>query len=98
METRLPDQRRGFTLVEVLVVITNNGSWSIHGRLLPYLEQSGAYSKVRLDVPWDAQRDTGVPTMRIATYVCPSEINDTVRLDSSGNPKVYPLTAPGHSH
>ena len=71
---------------------TNNGSWSIHGRLLPYLEQSGAYARVRLDVPWDAQQDTGVPTMRVPTYICPSEVNDTVRLDSSGNPKVYPLT------
>ncbi len=70
---------------------TNNGSWSIHGRLLPYLEQSAAYGKVDLSIPWDAQRDTGVPTMRVPTYLCPSEVNDTVRLDSSGNPKVYPL-------
>jgi prepilin-type N-terminal cleavage/methylation domain-containing protein len=69
---------------------TNNGSWSIHGRLLPYLEQGSAYTKVRLDVPWDAQRHTGIPTMRIPTYLCPSEVYDQVRLDSSGNPKVYP--------
>ena len=69
---------------------TNNGSWSIHGRLLPYLEQKNAYARVRLDVPWDAQRATGIPTLRIPTYLCPSEVNDTVRLDSSGNPKVYP--------
>jgi len=69
---------------------TNNGSWSIHGRLLPYLEQGSAYSRVCLDVPWDAQRDTGVPTLRIPTYICPSEIHDMVRRDSSGNPKVYP--------
>jgi prepilin-type N-terminal cleavage/methylation domain-containing protein len=69
---------------------TNNGSWSIHGRLLPHLEQGGAYDRIRLDVAWDAQRETGVPTMRIPTYICPSEINDTVRVDSSGQPKVYP--------
>ncbi|MFH1918772.1 MAG: DUF1559 domain-containing protein [Planctomycetota bacterium] len=69
---------------------TNNASWSVHGRLLPYLEQSGAYARVRLDVPWDAQLNTGVPTMRIPTYLCPSEVNDTVRVDSSGTPKVYP--------
>ena len=69
---------------------TNNGSWSIHGRLLPYLEQGNAYERVRLDVAWDAQMATGIPTMRIPTYLCPSEVNDRVRLDSSGNPKVYP--------
>jgi prepilin-type N-terminal cleavage/methylation domain-containing protein len=68
----------------------NNGSWSIHGRLLPYLEQAAAYGRVRLDVAWDAQRDTGIPTLRIPVYLCPSEINDRVRVDSSGNPKVYP--------
>lgn len=69
---------------------TNNGSWSIHGRLLPYLEQAAAYGQVRLDVPWDAQRATGIPTLRIPIYLCPSEINDQVRVDSSGNPNVYP--------
>ena len=68
----------------------NNGSWSIHGRLLPYLEQAGAYSRVDLDVAWDVQLDTGIPTMRIPTYLCPSEVNDQVRVDSSGFPKVYP--------
>ena len=69
---------------------TNNGSWSIQGRLLPFLEHGFAYDMVDLDVPWDEQRDTGVPTMRINTYLCASEENDIVRVDSSGLPKVYP--------
>ncbi len=74
------------------VIATNNGSWSIHGRLLPYLEQGNAFSAVRLDEGWDsaANKASGVPTMRIPAIICPSEINDTVRLDSSGNPNVYP--------
>ncbi len=71
---------------------TNNGSWSIHGRLLPYVEQGNAYTRVRLDLAWDdpINRNTGVPTMRIPTFLCPSEVNDTVRVDSGGAPKVYP--------
>ncbi len=69
---------------------TNNGSWSIHGRMLPYLEQGGAFGRVRLDIAWDAQVATGVPTMRNSTYVCPSEVNDRVRVDPSGNPLTYP--------
>lgn len=71
---------------------TNNGSWSIHGRILPYVEQGNAYIRVRLDVAWDdpVNKSTGVPTMRIPTFMCPSEVNDTVRLDSNGKPKVYP--------
>ncbi len=69
---------------------TNNGSWSVHGRILPYLEQGNAYQRVRLDVPWDAQVATGVPTMRTPIYLCPSEANDRVRVDASGNPYTYP--------
>ena len=69
----------------------NNGSWSIHGRILPYCEQANAYDLVDLDVAWDAQLATGVPTLRIPMYQCPSEVNDTVRIDTStGLPKVYP--------
>jgi len=72
------------------VLTSNNGSWSIHGRILPYLEQGNAYSQVRLDIAWDAQLGTGVPTMRTSTYLCPSEVNDRVRVDASGNPYTYP--------
>ena len=69
----------------------NNGSWSIHGRLLPFLEQVNAYDRVDLAVAWDAQRATGVPTMRVPSFMCASEIHDEVRLDTStGQPKVYP--------
>jgi prepilin-type N-terminal cleavage/methylation domain-containing protein len=72
------------------ILTGNNGSWSIHGRLLPFCEQANAYDLVDLNIAWDAQRDTGVPTMKIPMYVCPSEVNDFVRVDSSGQPKVYP--------
>ena len=73
------------------VISGNNGSWSIHGRLLPYLEQTGAYDLVRLDIAWDAQLVTGVPMLRIPTYVCPSDPNDTVRV-KNGAPFIYPQT------
>ena len=73
------------------VLSGNNGSWSIHGRILPYLEQSNAYSMVRLDVAWDAQVATGVPTMKVDTYFCPSDPGDTVRTNA-GLPFTYPQT------
>ena len=85
---RLPPS---FEIEHGTVLAGNNGSWSIHGRLLPYCEQSNAYDLVDLNVAWDAQRDTGVPTMRVPIYLCPSEVNDLVRIDTStGDPKVYP--------
>jgi len=68
----------------------NNGSWSVHGRLLPYLEQANAYAMVRLDIAWDAQRATGVPTMEIPTYVCPSDPHGQTLRTKNGNPWVHP--------
>ncbi|MCR9120357.1 MAG: DUF1559 domain-containing protein, partial [bacterium] len=35
---------------------------------------------------------TGVPTMRVETYMCASEANDTMRLNSDGSAKTYPQT------
>jgi prepilin-type N-terminal cleavage/methylation domain-containing protein len=73
----------------------NNGSWSIHGRILPYIEQSSAFAKVRLDVAWDQPPNsaTGVPTLQILTYKCPSDPNSNLtRVDARGNPLTQPHT------
>ncbi len=70
---------------------TNNGSWGVHGRILPYVEQGNSYALINLEVAWDAQGNTGVPQTRIPIYVCPSEVNDLVRTNG-GNPFVYPHT------
>jgi prepilin-type N-terminal cleavage/methylation domain-containing protein/prepilin-type processing-associated H-X9-DG protein len=68
---------------------TNNGSWAVHGRILDYIEQGNAGVKVNLEVAWDQQLATGVPQTRIPVFICPSEVNDTVRTNSTG-PYVYP--------
>lgn len=70
---------------------TNNGSWSIHGRILSFIEQESAGSLINLEVAYDdpSNLNTGVPRMRIATFICPTEANDTVRL-KNGVPYVYP--------
>jgi prepilin-type N-terminal cleavage/methylation domain-containing protein len=69
----------------------NNGSWSIHGRILPFIEETSAAVKVNLEVAYDMPPNstTGVPTTRIAVFMCPSETNDRVRL-KGGVPFVYP--------
>ena len=80
-----------FEIERGLILSGNNGSWSIHGRLLPYIEHGNAFDQIDLDIAWSDQADTGVPTTRIPVYQCASEVNDTVRLDTStGNPRVYP--------
>jgi len=75
-----------------MVFSANNESWSIHGRLLPYLEEGAAYRQVDLNKSWNMQTATGVPLLRIPVYFCPSDPNDTPRLDAAGNPLIYPQT------
>jgi len=73
------------------VFTTNNGSWSIHGRILPYLDRANERRLVNLATAWDQPPNstTGVPTTRIATFLCPSEANDIPRFNN-GVPFVYP--------
>jgi prepilin-type N-terminal cleavage/methylation domain-containing protein/prepilin-type processing-associated H-X9-DG protein len=68
---------------------TNNGSWSVHGRILEYIEQGNAGVRVNLESPWDAQLATGIPQTRLPVFLCPAEANDTVRT-RAGEPYVYP--------
>ncbi|MEN1678498.1 MAG: DUF1559 domain-containing protein [Planctomycetota bacterium] len=69
----------------------SGASWSIHGRLLPFLEEESAASRVRLDVDWHDQVETGVTHLRLATLVCPSEPNQQIRTKNS-RPYVSPHT------
>lgn len=72
----------------------NNGSWSIHGRLLPYLELASAYKQVNLTVAWDQAPNfnTGVPLLKVPTYFCPSDSNDALRVTATGAAFTRPVT------
>ncbi|MEM9827227.1 MAG: DUF1559 domain-containing protein [Planctomycetota bacterium] len=54
-------------------------SWSVHARLMPYLEQVAAAERVDLAVDWHEQVDRGVADVRGAGWLCPSESRDAVR-------------------
>lgn len=69
----------------------NNGSWGVHGRILPYLEQGNLYSRVDLTVGWDFQ--SVISGLRIPVYSCPSDPKaDEVRDPGRGRPLLYPTT------
>lgn len=67
----------------------NNGSWGVHGRILPFLEQANLYNRVDLSLGWDTQMvisDVGVPV-----YSCPSDPRaDEVRDPGGGRPLLHP--------
>ncbi len=58
-------------------VFSRQGSWSVHGRLLPYLDQANSYNQVRLDIEWHNPINlaTGVQKLAVPIVSCPSDPN-----------------------
>lgn len=66
-------------------------SWSVHGRLLPFLEQTAAASRIDLSIDWHLQLESGVTAMRVPLLRCPSEPNQQIRF-RAGKPYVAPTS------
>lgn len=65
------------------------GQWSTLARFLPYLEQANLQDLINWNVPYSTQ--VNVAITRVPTYLCPSEPNDFVRVNTStGVPRDYP--------
>lgn len=69
---------------------TDGGEWSIHARILPYLEQANLYNTANLSLAYGDPANGGIATQRVAAYLCPSEVNDKQR-ESGGTPIHYPV-------
>ncbi len=69
----------------------NNGSWGVHGRVLPQLEQSNLFERVDLSIAWDGQRS--IHEVKVPTFACPSDPGtDRVRVFSDNRPSLYPTS------
>ncbi|WP_197169002.1 DUF1559 family PulG-like putative transporter [Novipirellula galeiformis] len=69
----------------------NNGSWGVHGRILPFLEQGNLYERVDLSLPWDNQM--AIDNLQISTYACPSDPGaGQARDPGAGRPRLYPTS------
>ncbi len=57
------------------LVEVGQSSWSIHGRLLPFLDQTSLASQIQLGFDWDDPVNliTGAPQIRVPTFACPSD-------------------------
>ncbi|MCA9061112.1 MAG: DUF1559 domain-containing protein, partial [Planctomycetaceae bacterium] len=64
-------------------VNTPGGEWSIHVRLLPFLEQANAYAKTDLTRSYEDPSIGQISGLRIPVYLCPSETNDKERPDGA---------------
>ena len=56
------------------------GSWSIHAKLFPLLEQSNANALIDFDIDWHDQIETGIHTLGVPTLSCPSDVNEGNRV------------------
>jgi prepilin-type N-terminal cleavage/methylation domain-containing protein len=70
---------------------TSGGEWSIHSRILPFLDQANLYNLADLSLAYDDPANGDIAIQRVATYLCPSEVNDRARL-SSGVAIHYPIS------
>lgn len=67
----------------------NNGSWGVHGRILPFLDQGNLYNAVDLTTAWDFQAP--IDGLKIPTYACPSDPkSDLARDPGKGKVTLYP--------
>ena len=69
---------------------SSNSSWSIHGRLMPHLDQANLYNQIDLSVGWSNYPI--ISGFRVPVYVCPSDPRgDELRPTGSGV-LLYPTT------
>ena len=54
--------------------VTATSAWSAQARLLPHIEQENLFRNIDLKVSYNTQ--IGVSSKRVATFVCPAEVND----------------------
>ena len=64
--------------------VTTNASWSIHGRIAPYLDQAALFSQIDLQKSWSVAPNAAIVSgFRVPGYVCPSDArSDEARVAS----------------
>ena len=75
----------------ITAATTGNSSWSVHGRIMPFLDQANLYNKIDLSVAWDNQ--VAISGIKIPGYSCPSDPkSDEVRDTGKVAKYLYPTT------
>ncbi len=75
------------------------GKWSPWARVLPFIDGSSVYNKANLNLSYsdhtlsaDGSSNWDVTSLRMAVLMCPSEINDRLRVSSAaGGQNHYPV-------
>jgi hypothetical protein len=76
------------------VGVGQGGQWCQQARLLPYSDGDNMFKSIDFDQSYNqtsAQFPNGIKARRVPMLMCPSEVQDRVRLSSTGTPDHYPL-------
>jgi prepilin-type N-terminal cleavage/methylation domain-containing protein len=70
-------------------LLVNNGSWGVHGRILPFLEATNLSSQIDLTTAWDFQ--LAIDNVSSPVFQCPSDPRSgEVRITGVGRPRLLP--------
>lgn len=75
--------------------VVSAGSWSALARVLPYIDQGNLFNLIDLSLSYHDTRNALpngnlIRTQRVGLFLCPSETNDTARLEPDGRLRFYP--------
>jgi prepilin-type N-terminal cleavage/methylation domain-containing protein/prepilin-type processing-associated H-X9-DG protein len=64
--------------------VTWFGGWSVHGRVLPYLEQGNLFNGINFATSYSAPVNTTVSAQSVSVFLCPSEVDPRPATHSFG--------------
>ncbi len=64
--------------------VTWFGGWSVHGRILPLLEQGSAYNSINFSSAYSTPMNTTVCAVTVSSFICPSEPRTNAATHSFG--------------
>jgi prepilin-type N-terminal cleavage/methylation domain-containing protein len=76
------------------IVGDSSNDLSVWARILPFIEEQALAMNLSPTSTEDQTMANGVPvqSVRIATYICPTDPNDQMKVNSNGTPNSYPMT------
>jgi len=60
-------------------IIGEGGDWSVHARILPFVEQANLYANAELDFSYNDAANADVSPQKVPIYLCPSDVGDRPR-------------------
>jgi prepilin-type processing-associated H-X9-DG protein len=64
------------------------GGWSVHGRVLPFLEQGPLFNSMNFAINYETPQNSTVSAQAISVFLCPSEVRTESKMGDAG--PIYP--------